>query len=144
MAMFGLLLDNTPLPVLGQGMSFTEQRQQVLAANVATIDTPGSRQQDLPVHQFTAALGEAIVRRDTQSPWRFGMQARRDVDVIAGRTRVRQARVDGQTNFYDGADRSVEQLMSEMGKNALWHNLAAELYRQQSQLMQTAIRERIG
>ena len=38
MAIFGLLFDNTSLPVLQQVMSFSEQRQKLLVHNVANVN----------------------------------------------------------------------------------------------------------
>jgi flagellar basal-body rod protein FlgB len=140
--MFEMLFENSSLPVLQQVMSFSEQRQRVLADNVAYIDTPGYRQQDLPVGEFTAALGKAISTRDEKTPHRFWPRSTRNVE-FGSALHVSRVDVSGQTNFYDAGNRSVEQLMADMGENALWHNLATELYRQQSQLLESAIRERV-
>jgi flagellar basal body rod protein FlgB len=43
--------------------------------------------------------------------------------------------------FHDGNNRSMEQLMSEQAKNALMHNLAIELLKNQYSQLETAIRE---
>ena len=40
--------------------AFGERRNTVLAGNVANIDTPNYRRQDLPVEDFERALREAI------------------------------------------------------------------------------------
>ena len=42
--------------------------------------------------------------------------------------------------FHDGQTRSMDQLMSDQAKNALMHNLAIELLRQQFQTLQVAIK----
>jgi flagellar basal body rod protein FlgB len=43
--------------------------------------------------------------------------------------------------FHDGNNRSMEQLMSDQAKNALMHNLAVEILRDQYSMLETAIRE---
>lgn len=141
--MFGLLFENTSMPVLEQVMAFTEERQHVLADNVANLDTPGYRATDLPVSEFTGALCEAIEQRDESTPRRFRMRSTQNINYERG-MHASRVTVGGQMNFYDGGNRSVETLMNEMGKNALWHSAAVELFRQQGRLLETAIRERVS
>ena len=43
--------------------------------------------------------------------------------------------------FHDGNNRSMEQLMSNQAKNALMHNLAVELLKNQYSMLETASRE---
>lgn len=140
--MFNLLFDNTSLPVLQQVMVFSERRQQVLAHNVANINTPGFRQTDLAMDQFIGALDEAIGRRGGETPHRFMMRSTRDIR-FGPRLEARARPIEGLMNYYDGSDRSVEHLQNEMLKNAIWHEIAAKLFAHQSQLLETAIRERI-
>ena len=59
------LLNRGSMPVLERVMSFTEARQQVLANNVSNLDTVGYKMQDLPEAEFSAALREAVDRRDS-------------------------------------------------------------------------------
>lgn len=141
--MFEMLFDNTSLPVLQQVMAFSEERQKVLVENLANINTPGYRSNDLAVDEFTSALDDAIRRRDEKTPRRFGMESTRHID-FAGRLRAQRIETNGLQNYYDQSNHSVERIMTEMGKNALWHNIATELFRHQSQLLQTAIRERVS
>ena len=142
--MFNLLFDNTSLPVLDQVLSFSEQRQQVLAHNVANFNTPGFRTTDLPVGEFTEALSQAVSRRDNGRPHRFSMVSTENVTVGPdGRITATPVAARGLMNYYDGADRSMERLQSEMLKNRIWHDMAANLYTKQSQMLKTAIRGRL-
>jgi len=142
--MFNLLFDNTSLPVLQQVLSFSEQRQQVLAHNVANFNTPGFRTRDLPVQEFTQALGQAISRRDNGRPHRFEMDSTDHIAVGPdGRIAATAVEARGLTNYYDRADRSMERLQNEMLKNAVWHEMALKLYTTQSQMLKTAIRGRL-
>lgn len=142
MDFFGLLFDNSSLPVLGDVMSFSEQRQQVLADNVANLNTPYYRQRDLPVEEFQASLADAIERRDVTTPHRYRPRSTGNVRFDP-RLTVKVQEIGGLMNYYDGADRSVEHLQNEMLKNAVWHEAAARLFSHQSQLLATAIRERV-
>jgi len=47
-------------PLLKQIAKFTERRQEVLAGNIANIDTPGYRLRDLPTSEFRQALARAV------------------------------------------------------------------------------------
>ena len=140
--MFDLLFENTSLPVLQQVMVFSELRQQVLAHNVANINTPGFRQTDVATDQFTEALDGAIERREGKIPHRFRMRSTRDID-FGLRMEAAARPIEGLMNYYDGADRSIERLQSEMLKNAIWHEAAARLFTHQSEQLETAIRERL-
>jgi flagellar basal-body rod protein FlgB len=140
--MLDMFFDNSSMPVLQQVMAFTERRQEVLAHNVANINTPGFRQTDLSVREFSEAIRQAVEQRDANPPHKFQM---RPTDHISFEPwmQVQAQEVGGLTNYYDGADRSVERLQGEMLKNAVWHEVAARLYAHQSQLMTSAIRERV-
>ena len=128
--MFNMLFDNTSLPVLEQVLWFSEQRQKVLA--------------DLPVGEFTGALAKAIRNRNELTPRRFGMEATENISLAPdGKVTASAVEARGLMNYYDRADRSMERLQNEMLKNALWHEMAAKLYTQQSQLLKMAIRGRL-
>jgi len=57
------LLNSTTVPLLEKVAAFTERRQDVLAGNIANIDTPDYKMRDLPVADFQNALTRAIEAR---------------------------------------------------------------------------------
>ena len=57
------LLQQTTLPLLEQVTAFGQRRHQVLAGNIANIDTPDYKTRDLPVQDFEAALQRAVTTR---------------------------------------------------------------------------------
>ena len=140
--MFNMLFDNTSLPALQQVLAFSEHRQKTLVHNIANITTPGFRASDLPVEEFIEALSGAIERRDETTPHRFEMRSTRHIK-FGRRMQVQAEPVGGLMNYYDGADRSVERMQSEVLKNHIWHKMAAKLFIHQSSLLETAIRERV-
>ena len=140
--MFELLFDNTSMPVMQQVLSFAERRQEVLNHNVANFNTPGFRSSDLPVGEFTSALDKAIDRRDRSTPRRFVMRSTENIS-FGPQMQIDARPVGGLMNYYDGADRSIERLQNEIAKNRMWHEMAARLFTHQSELLETAIRERV-
>ena len=57
--MFGIFTTTT-IPALEQTLSFTQKRHELLAGNLANIDTLGCRPRDLGVGDFQNALAESI------------------------------------------------------------------------------------
>ena len=50
----GALFQSTTIPALEQVVNFTEARHNVLAGNIANVDTPGYKARDLSVEDFQA------------------------------------------------------------------------------------------
>jgi flagellar basal-body rod protein FlgB len=128
------LMNQGNLPVVEQMLRFTAQRHQVLAENVANISTPNYQQKDLDPKAFQAALRDRVASRRGQpiSSVRFD-------DMGASVEEPRRGML-----FHDGANRSAEQLMSDLSRNALTHNLYVELMRRQFSSYDSALRERVG
>ncbi len=63
------LLNQSTIPLLEQVAAFGQRRHQVLAGNIANIDTPGYKTRDLPMQDFEQALARAVqVRRENLQP----------------------------------------------------------------------------
>lgn len=124
------MLNNGSEPFLEQTLRFTAARHKLIAQNVVNISTPGYKQQDLSVSQFQKMLAERGEQAESAGP---GGTSFDDIGVEAE---------DAHHGilFHDGQTRSMEQLMSDQAKNALMHNLAIELLRDQFQLMESALR----
>lgn len=56
------LLSTSTSPLLEKVAIFAERRQEVLAGNIANIDTPDYLMKDLPVADFKAAMASAVER----------------------------------------------------------------------------------
>ena len=61
------IFNSTNIPVLEKIAAFAERRQEILAGNLANIDTPEYKTRDLPVAEFQAALEQAIHGRQNAS-----------------------------------------------------------------------------
>ena len=58
------LFQSTTIPALEQVVNFGQARHNVLAGNIANIDTPGYRARDLSTAMFQTRLREALEAGD--------------------------------------------------------------------------------
>lgn len=128
------MLNQGSTPLLEQMVRFTAARHELIAADVVNISTPGYKQKDLDLGVFQQMLSQHAEQRDTRGS--------ENVDFSDIEQEVEEPR-RGML-FHDGANRSMEQLMSDQAKNALMHNVAIELLRQQFQTMEMALKERVS
>jgi len=124
------LLNQGSVPVLEQFAQFTDDRQNLLGEDIANVSTPNYVQKDLSLEQFQKVLGQRIAEENSAAP---GSVRFDDISMDVENPR-------NGILFHDG-NRSMEQLMSDQAKNALMHNLAIELLRNQYSQLETAIKE---
>lgn len=149
------LLNSTTLPLLKQVAKFAERRQDVLAGNVANMDTPGYRMRDLPVARFQQALETAISRRqpvvspglvvsELQSPGNPGSTRGLTEDLFPESLFSAESPLaQDHITFQDANNRSVEHQFLEMTRNSLMQQFALEVMRSQFDQLQTVISERV-
>ena len=146
------LLNSTSIPLLKKVAAFGERRHEILAGNIANVDTPNYRTRDLPVEAFQQALQRAVSQRQA------GRQAFASADRTTGISPGEQPlsleqlfpaelfhgveAAPANLTFHDGNNRSVESETMEMTKNLMMQNLAVELMHAQMGLLQMAISER--
>ena len=131
------LFSSTAIPVMEHVAQFAQARHEVLAGNVANIDTPGYRTRDLSVDQFQGRLKRAISERD-KSPGHTDLMSATQrngsfSDVKEGLNAILH---------HDDSNVGVEQQVTEMVKNQQQHNLAMSVLTNQFRLLQVAISER--
>jgi flagellar basal-body rod protein FlgB len=127
------LLNQGNAPLLEQTLRFTEARQRLLSENVANVDTPGYEQKDLDVGKFQSMLSERVEQRDEAPPGSMGFS-----DINAEVENPHSTLL-----YHDRNNRSMEQLMSDNARNALFHNMIVELLRKQYGAMEMALKERV-
>jgi flagellar basal-body rod protein FlgB len=100
------LFDSSTLPVLEQVVTFTEARHGVLAGNIANLDTPGYRSQDLSTAEFQTRLKDAIESRQraadtSRAPYRHGKRhaPSRRQQYELGRAGQRDCKEPGPAQF---------------------------------------------
>lgn len=129
------IFNSTTIPALEQTVNFAQRRHELLAGNLANLDTPGYRSRDLDVGDFQNALAESISTA-RQAASQSVSPVTRD-DIYAG---PRQA--TEQVVYHDGSDVSLEQQVTELSKNQYLHGLAITTMRSQFALLRAAITER--
>ena len=135
--MLASLFNSTTIPVLEQVVGFAQDRHQVLAGNVANIDTPGYRTRDLSPEMFEASLRQAIRARDQNQQSAATVSSPRAKNPFAA---VR----DDVKNMvrHDESNVGYEAQITELAKNQMTHNLAMSVLTNQFQLLGAAISER--
>lgn len=148
------ILAQSPLPLLKQVARFTERRQEVLAGNIANIDTPGYRMRDLPIQEFQAALQQALrpggphgpIQPSPGVPWSLGSPESLGSPVPAleemfpeSLFRAQVAEKQPGITFQDANNRSIEHQFLEMTKNSLLQNFALQVMAAQYGQLQAAI-----
>ncbi|PQO26271.1 flagellar basal body rod protein FlgB [Blastopirellula marina] len=137
--MSGSIFNASTIPVLEQVLNFSQSRHNLLAGNIANLDTPGYKVRDLNLGKFQAKLREAIEEKNKPNePLSPGLVATRDSDPMR---RVKES-IPGIL-FHDESNVGIEQQVMEMTKNQIMHNMAITIMEQQMRLLQTAISERV-
>ena len=103
-------------------MHLSVRRQELLANNLANLNTPGYTRRDL---DFSGALGDAVRKDD--------IDALRQLSPKVSEDKSRQARLDG--NNVDAASE-----MNEMTQNGTLHALLAKAYSTRQRILKSAIR----
>ena len=118
------LFNNTAIDALQQTAVFAQNRHEVLAGNLANIDTPGYRSRDLDVDAFQDALATAIrepavaPEAGSLGPANHGLSR-----VDAGGPVTRNDPMDGprkaseQVVFHDDSDVSIEHQVTRVAAN---------------------------
>lgn len=132
--MFGIF-QSTTIPALEQSLNFSQRRHQLLAGNIANLDTPGYRQRDLDESQFQNALADSIRSTSDRPPGTFSAVTRDD--MYSGPRSASE-----QIVFHDGSDVSLEHQALKIAKNQHLHGLAITTMRSQFALLRAAITER--
>ena len=130
------LVNSTPLNILEKVAIFTESRHEVLAGNVANLDTPGYKARDLSLENFQEKLRAVIDAQ--QSPISPGMgrpSAERAMDEVDAAMKA--------ITRHDGGNVAMEQQVAEITKNQFMHNLAISILSTQYRMLETAISERV-
>lgn len=131
------LFNSTSLPALEQTTAFSQRRHELLAGNIANLDTPDYRARDLSVENFESSLAEAIRTQRSPGSDSLASPGRLPRDSMDGPRRAMEKLV-----YHDGSDVNLESQATEMAKNQHMHNMAISLMRSQFSVLRAAISER--
>lgn len=141
-------LESSTLSLLEKVAIFGERRQEILAGNIANINTPDYKTQDLPVDDFQNALKEAIGQIQSQPPTasHYGtpVSEQEKIDQAIHAELFRPQNISSENiTFQDGGNRSVEQQVMKMTKNLMMQNFAIQLMNAQMDMMNIAVSEQL-
>ena len=125
-----------PISILEQVVAFTEARHEVLAGNIANLDTPGYQVRDLSVENFQEKLRAAI---EAQKMPRSENEMAHPADTAMQEVSDSMKHI----TFHDGSNVGVEQQVAEITKNQFMHNLAISILGSQYRMLESAISERV-
>lgn len=117
---------------LANGLEYTNRRHEVLAKNVANLETPGYRALDVTFDDY---LKPAVIATDVRQiaigPGRPGDPAARIVYANDGRARD------------DGNDVSLDRQMSRLAENTLFNHTLVQLLASRFATVKQAISGRV-
>ena len=139
------MFNTTAIPVLEQAMKFSQARHNVLAGNIANLDTPGYKSQDLSPEKFADRLKAAIAARDES----YGASLSDESAPAGGTLSMSSDPISDATAglddllYHDQSTGSLEKQIAAIAKNQMQHNVAVSVLSSQFRLLQTAISERV-
>lgn len=145
MAVFSSMFDKGSLPALGYAANFSQRRHQVIANNIANIDTPHYKRLDLPVAEFQRSLRDAIDRMEKRPvrilDYRGGSRIRTGEDFGVSADILAAKHGTGMLK-HDDNNVSPDKEMVALSENAMFHNALIQLMANEFSLIAGAIRER--
>lgn len=126
-------MDPTRIPLLDlaeQRLAWADRRQEVLAQNIANIDTPGWQPRDLPPFAATLANASGAALARTQPGHITGMQNTEPQTAAAARSNARQP---------DGNAVTLDQQLSKVADTATTQELATTIYKKYLGLFSLAL-----
>ncbi len=140
------MFDNGALPTLERMIQFTGKRHRILTDNIANLSTPFFKPTDLDPKAFQAQLDKAVQqRRRTMNPTTAPMHFRsnRQIQFHQKTMGVNPNAMNENILFHDQNNRDLNRIMGRLAENTLTHNAAISMARNQLDMLNTAIRERL-
>jgi flagellar basal-body rod protein FlgB len=124
---------------------FAEQRQKVLAENLANLDTPNYHSQRLDPTTFQASLREALEEAQQTGTRRLILRDNAQFSTGPdGQIQARPVREPApNVLFHDGTNARLEELLGDVAKNSLSYEVATSLLRGRYENLLRAIRGRV-
>jgi flagellar basal-body rod protein FlgB len=118
---------------LERGVAFANQRHEVIARNIANLETPGYRARDLVFDDARQTVGQALAPDPASTRVSLRVADRHARVVFAG---------DGDVRA-DGNDVSLDRQMAKLAENTLLHNTLVQLLQSQFTTLKQAISGRV-
>jgi flagellar basal-body rod protein FlgB len=119
---------------LTRGLEYTSRRHEVLTKNIANLETPGYRAQDLTFEDTLAPLKAQVVE--------VGSTSFSDA-VTPGDQRTRLVYTQDSNPREDGNDVNLDRQMSRLAENTLFNHTLVQLLANRFNTMKQAISGRV-
>jgi flagellar basal-body rod protein FlgB len=142
--MIQTLFNKGSIPVLEKIIHFTKARHNMLAHNIANLNTPNYKAKDAPLREFTQYLLDAYQRAEQMRVPVFEFQDTNHVKTKdTGGLKIQPVLAKEKTVLkHNGNNVSVENEMVKLLKNMGLHSFMTSLLTQQYGMLRTAITER--
>lgn len=135
-------------PALAETLSFAGQRHRLIVHNIANLDTPNFQPMNASPREFQRTLKDAVDRRRASASGsdigEFSMGATRELERDgAGALRLNPRTPSPNVLYHDRNNRDLERLMQDLAENSLQYRFAADMMRQQGELLRAAISQRV-
>ena len=138
------ILDNRTMRALEIALDVASARHQVIADNVANVNTPGFKAADVDfvssLEQAMAGRAESADRRLTGRTTRAGHFAISGA-ASTGRSPIVQTEDEGASMKVDGNSVDIDLEMAKMAENATMYNTFAQLVSSKFSLLKYVISE---
>jgi len=130
-------LDDQTLSAMGQYMNRLSKRQQVIASNVANIDTPGYKTKDISFHAtMEELLSDNSIPLKTSRPEHIGMD---ELVFTPGEPEVFE--VQGLPVRSDSNNVDVDKEMLKLGETSFGYSIMTQLLRSKFRTISSSIHE---
>jgi len=144
---FSELTNSGAIPALTATLQFSARRQELLAANVANLNTPDYQPRNVEPAEFQKALGKAIDERRARFGGHRGsltIRGSREIGMDArGNIRLSPRATNQGPLRHDGNNSDLDSTMQAIAENTMVYRMSAELLRNRFSLLQSAISERV-
>jgi flagellar basal-body rod protein FlgB len=143
--MFPSMFNSGVNRALEETVAFAERRHQILAGNVANMDTPDYKTKDLSVDDFQESLKGMLKQEKggagSVSPGESaGLTGSREPTRLSKEQAIQEVRdASKQVVYHDGSDDNLETQITQISKNQGMHSVAVALLKSQYRSLQTAI-----
>ncbi|MFI4862160.1 MAG: flagellar basal body rod protein FlgB [Phycisphaerales bacterium JB063] len=141
------MFDSGAMPALERMAQFTGERNKLIAGNIANFTTPYYKPVDMDPKAFQRQLRAAIDDRrqggqSQRGPLKLGSHGPAKV-AADGKVTFQAAQANENILFHDQNNRDLERTMQDLVENALVHRASIDLIKNQFDMLEMAIRERL-
>lgn len=144
---FSELTTSGAIPALTATLQFAARRHELLASNVANLNTPNYQPRNVEPASFQKALGDAVDERRALTGGHRGelnFSGSREIGMDGrGNVRLNPGALDRGPLRHDRNNSDIDSTMQSIAENTMVYRMSAELLRSRMNHLQTAISLRV-